>query len=90
MGYARAADMIALVGEQAALQDHLRHNLFPPVVDPAAAEVATRAIEAVADDRGDDIVGSNHRGNLTAAEVVEGLRLDAFVEARMGETEVIV
>lgn len=79
MGRIRTEEMIAFAGRDAALADHLSANLYPPP-GPDFAEAAKDAIAAVnAGDAEHTVLLPNGR-ETSAAAIVEGLRLDAFLD----------
>lgn len=80
MGYMRAAEMIAFAGRDAALQDHLQCNLYPPVT-LAVVPYAEEAIDRCRDGEWDAEITFPNGTVQTAAQVVEGLRLEAFLNA---------
>ena len=87
MGYMRAIEMIAFAGFDVALRDHLEHNLHPPA--PATHDnvaLAKRAIDAMVDGDPEQTVAVG-LGSYTAAQVVEGWHLGAFVDAHTVERE---
>lgn len=59
-----------------ALEDHLRYNFVPPIDTERWEGPAKRAIEAVAE--GDE--GRMIFNDKTAGEIVDGLRLEDFIE----------
>jgi hypothetical protein len=78
MGRIRVEEMIAFVGRDAALADHLASNLFPPPGEEFT-EACKDALAAV--DAGDvehRVLLPNGR-EVSAAAVVEGLHLEAFL-----------
>jgi hypothetical protein len=87
MGYATAADLAAShVPLDAAVQAHLVSNCYPPVPTFMVAP-AVEAIEAYADHDWDrdvelpeGVAFRDGRTVIEARDVVEALRLDAFVD----------
>ena len=80
MGTVRALSMAAavvdgLLSQDAALADHLQHNHYPPV----SLDWLPHCIDAIAAVQEGD-AGRIIRG-MTAAYIVEGLHLEAFIEA---------
>ncbi len=92
MGYIRAAEMIGYAGEETALRDHLRHNLFPPVrPNEVNLALARCAINVLADELdSDEMELSDDRGSVMlvrvdAEGVVRTWHLEAFVDARCSD-----
>lgn len=73
------------VQDVVALHNHLQYNFIPPI--PHAAEAARKAIDAV--NAGDwDMQIETPSGNMMgAAEIVEELRLDYFIDEEQYDWE---
>lgn len=86
MGRTRVLEMVEFIGYDAAIIDHLQHNLFPPV--PSTwAPVAKEAISSVRDGNPKEpvklvgLIPANGCASTAAAEsIVEALRLEPFLE----------
>jgi len=85
MGRLQASEMVARLKQEQALQWHLQYNHYPPV-SLTFLPAAVAAIDKVnAGDYNSIIVMPNGK-SLTAAEIVEGLHLDVFLnEEQLGE-----
>lgn len=78
MGRNRTEDMIAFVGREAALYDHLNHNHYPPVGE--FQEAAAEAIAACNAGEVETKILLPTGRETSAQSVVEGLHLEAFIE----------
>lgn len=96
MGSLNLQEMIDHAPSDVALAWHLRHNLYPPPsLGYASIPYARLAIELCATGRGDTVLEidgrqlidtrSGTQQPVTAENVVDGWRLDAFVAALRAE-----
>ena len=89
MGYTSALDMAANTDLNTAVEWHLQYNCYPPV-PVEMASTAVKAIEACVNEEPDILVElpegvafKDGRTAIAAFQVVELLRLNAFVEHQM-------
>ena len=73
-----AADMIEFGGYDEALEDHLRHNHYPPV-SPAFIPAAKKAIRLVDDGEYGEPVRLPNKKVLLAGDIVSQLHLEPFL-----------
>ncbi len=90
MGRATVEDMLEWADEDRALEWHLTANHFPPihpVFIPLAKQVIERAVAATEDPAvWDEAVRMPNGRTTTVREIVGGLHLWPFVEARIEAT----
>lgn len=94
VGNLQAIEMAnAGLDQDVALQWHLRSNHYPPVhevfipVAKRAIDIAVDATETEDWDLCDEILELPNGRSLSVGEVIEGLHLQAFVDARLAEEE---
>jgi hypothetical protein len=78
MGRLATMDMLNQTSEDKALRWHLTGNFFPPI-DPDFIEPAQKAINMVKEDKGDDSITMPNGITRTAWQIIEGLRLEDFL-----------
>ena len=78
MGRLATMDMLNQTSEEKALRWHLTGNFFPPIhID--FMEPAREAIKLVREDKGEEIIEMPNGISKTAWQIVEGLRLEDFL-----------
>jgi len=78
MGRLATMDMLNQTSEEKALRWHLTGNFFPPI-HPDFIEPAQQAINMVREDKGEEIIEMPNGISKTAWQIVEGLRLEDFL-----------
>lgn len=79
MGKLQAEELVTELNQEQALRIHLQCNHYPPVHE-SFIPVAQRAIELVNKGKYTTTIDMPNGKTLTAANVVEGLHLDCFLE----------
>lgn len=78
MGRLATQSMIESTNKDQALKWHLTGNFYPPI-HTDFIESAQKAIEFVDDNKGDDYITMPNGVTKTAWKIVEGLRLEDFL-----------